>query len=206
MQQNRYAKNEALLLSSLKKGEESAYRYVFDNYYDRLVFFANKMLNDIDSSRNVVQEVIVMVFDKRDELNIHTSLNSFLHQVVRNRVLNLLKHEKIKSTHHAEMLHQSENYDVENRAEYNDLQDAIKSIVSELPPRCKEIFELSRVDGKSNQEIAEELEISKRTVETQISNALKQLRLGLKKLELLPFFMFLLLIQYVYYLFSLSYI
>ncbi len=186
MQKNRYANDESFLLSSLKKGEESAYRYIFDNYYERLVFFANKMLGDIDSSRNVVQEVIVMLYDKRDELKIHTSLNSFLHQVVRNRVLNLLKYEKMKDTHHTEILHSSDITATDNEIEYNDLQSAIKDIVTELPPRCKEIFELSRVDGKSNQEIAEELNISRRTVETQISNALKQLRIGLRKLELLP--------------------
>ncbi len=186
MQKNRYANDENLLLSSLKKGEESAYRFIFDNYYERLVFFANKMLNDIDSSRNVVQEVIVMLYDKKEELKIHTSLNSFLHQVVRNRVLNLLKHEKMKDSHHTEILHLSDVSETKNEAEYNELQNAINDIVSELPPRCKTIFELSRVDGKSNQEIAEELDISKRTVETQISNALKQLRIGLKKLELLP--------------------
>ncbi len=186
MQKNRYANDENLLLSSLKKGEESAYRFIFDNYYERLVFFANKMLNDIDSSRNVVQEVIVMLYDKKDELKIHTSLNSFLHQVVRNRVLNLLKHEKMKDGHHTEILHLSDISETKNDAEYNELQNAIIDIVSELPPRCKTIFELSRVDGKSNQEIAEELDISKRTVETQISNALKQLRNGLRKLELLP--------------------
>lgn len=186
MQKNRYANDENLLLSSLKKGEESAYRFIFDNYYERLVFFANKMLNDIDSSRNVVQEVIVMLYDKKDELKIHTSLNSFLHQVVRNRVLNLLKHEKMKDGHHTEILHSSDVSETKNDAEYNELQNAINDIVSELPPRCKTIFELSRVDGKSNQEIAEELDISKRTVETQISNALKQLRNGLRKLELLP--------------------
>ncbi len=190
MLKNRYATDELFLIDALNKGDESAYRFLFDRYYNRLVFFANKLLQDLDSSRNTVQDVFVMLFERKDEITIHTNLNGFLHQMVKNRALNILKHEKVKLNHHNEILSISKTDDTDDVVEFNELQETIINIVNNLAPQCKNIFQLSRIKGKSNQEIADELDISKRTVETQISNALKELRKELKKLELLPFILF----------------
>lgn len=190
MLKNRYATDELFLIDALNKGDESAYRFLFDRYYNRLVFFANKLLQDLDSSRNTVQDVFVMLFERKDEITIHTNLNGFLHQMVKNRALNILKHEKVKLNHHNEILSISKIDDTDDVVEFNELQETIINIVNNLAPQCKNIFQLSRIKGKSNQEIADELDISKRTVETQISNALKELRKELKKLELLPFILF----------------
>ncbi len=196
MLNKRYVTDESFLLDSLLKGEESAYRYLFDLYYNRLVFFANKYLQDVDQSRSVVQDVFVMLYEKKEEITIHTNLNGFLHQMVKNRALNILKHEKVKIEHHNEILSFSETSDTGDVVEFNELQKIILDIVDSLAPQCSRIFKLSRVNGKSNQEIADELNISKRTVETQISNAIKQLRKGLKELDLLPFLIFLIYVLF----------
>ena len=187
MHTSRFIIDEPTLLSALKRGEEKAYRHIFDHYYDRLVIFANRMLNDLDLSRSTVQDVFVMLYDKKEEITIHTSLNSMLYQMVRNRCLNLLKHDKMKRAHHQQIFLESEGIEQPlETLEYQELESAISSIVEALPAQCKRIFKLSRVKGKSNQEIADSLNLSKRTVETQISNALKQLRIGLKRMKLMP--------------------
>lgn len=187
MSKSRIINDDLALSSALKRGEEEAYRRLFDQYYGRLVLFANRMLNDLDLSRSTVQDVFVMLFDKKEEITIHTSLNSMLHQMVRNRCLNLLKRDKMKRAHHQQIFLQSDEIEQPlETLEYQELENAIHSIVEGLPAQCKRIFILSRTKGKSNQEIADSLQLSKRTVETQISNALKQLRLGLRRMQLLP--------------------
>jgi len=189
--------DDSLFLSQLKKGDEQAFRQLFDIYYRRLVGFANKMLTDPDLSRSVVQDVFVMFFEKREEINIHTSLKSHIFQSVRNRCLNIIKQNKMQQEHHKRILEISpvQEQPFEN-LEYNELENCITKTVEDLPDQCKKIFTMSRYEGVNNQEIADTLNLSKRTVETQISKALKRLRTelsdrGLIKLTLFGYvFMF----------------
>jgi RNA polymerase sigma-70 factor (ECF subfamily) len=169
--------DDLLLISRLQKGDEDAFRQLFDMYYRRLVAFANKMLTDIDLSRGVVQDVIVMLYEKRNKINIHTNLRSFLFQIVRNRCLNIIKKDKIKIEHHKHILQNKPIFEepFEN-LEYSELENSIVKVIDNLPDQCKKIFTMSRYDGISNQNIADELQLSKRTVETQISKALKRIR------------------------------
>ncbi len=173
---------EADLLRGLERGDEVAFRSLFDLYYQRLVTFAFRFTGDLDSARSIVQDIFVVLFEKRAEIRIHTSLKSHLFQSVRNRALNLVKHEKMKREHHALMaLNSSEGEAPYDELEMNDLQAQIAGVVNQLPAQCQKIFRMSREDGSSNQEIADKLSISKRTVETQISKALKRLREDLKR-------------------------
>ena len=178
--------NEQLLLSRLKNGEEQAFRQLFDIYYRRLVAFANKMLTDLDLSRSVVQDVFVMFYEKRNEIDIHTSLQSHLFQTVRNRCLNIIKRDKMKQKHHIQIFENNPDFEqpFENM-EYNELENCISKTVEELPEQCKKIFTMSRFEGISNQNIADELNLSKRTVETQISKALKRIRTELHEAGLI---------------------
>ncbi|MGQ1891213.1 RNA polymerase sigma-70 factor [Thermophagus sp. OGC60D27] len=179
---------EQELLRGITEGTESAFRYLFDNYYPMLVSFANRFVEDLDSSRNIVQDVFVGLYDKRKTIHIHTSLKAHLYQSVRNRALNQLKKEKMEREHHGkirnEMDEQVNNDELLNLSE---LEGRISRVVNELPAKCREIFVMSRHEGVPNADIAKQLSISKRTVETQISNALKKIRTDLKKHGYLPF-------------------
>jgi len=170
--------SEKELLEKLAKGDHEAFENLFMSFYKPLVVFALKMLNDIDLARDFVQEVIVNFYEKREEINIHTSLKSHLYQSVRNRCLNHIKRESVIRNHHESIYFQKSEAerDFNDVIEETELENRIYQVISELPTQCKKIFEMSRFQGKSNADIAEELDISKRTVETQISNALKRLR------------------------------
>jgi len=174
--------NDLLFVKRLKNGEELAYKQLFDIYYRRLVAFAFKLLNDLDLSRNVVQDIIVMYYEKRNEIYIHTSLKSLLFQSVRNRCLNIIKKNVMEQKHHKLIL--ANNSEIEQpfeNLEYNELENCISNTIENLPEQCKKIFTMSRYEGINNQKIADELNISKRTVETQISKALKRIRIDLNK-------------------------
>ncbi len=168
------------LLQGLYDGSEEAYRKLFFTYFEPLTFYANKYLNDIDASCDMVQEVMTYVYENRETLRITESLKSFLYRAVANRSLNVLKHEEVKVRHHAIIKERSDETLDEDTIETSELEAKINRLMDELPEGCRRVFMMSRVEGKSNQEIADELSISKRTVETQVSKALKVLRNALK--------------------------
>ncbi|WP_232526685.1 RNA polymerase sigma-70 factor [Marinilabilia rubra] len=184
--------SEQQLLDGISSGEESAFRHLFDVYYQLLVSFAYRYLNDLDSARNVVQDVIVSLYDKRESIKIHTSLKAHLYQSVRNRALNVLKREKMQRDHHNRILEEEKDQSYyEDKLAVSELEARIADVVKELPGQCRRIFLMSRQEGLSNSDIASDLDISKRTVETQISKALKKIREDLLKYGYLPVLLFL---------------
>nr|WP_321407997.1 RNA polymerase sigma-70 factor [uncultured Carboxylicivirga sp.] len=166
------------IIEGIKSGDESAYKSLFLKYYAQLVVFARKVVVDDDLARELVQDVFVTFYEKRNEINIHTSLKAHMYQSVRNRCLNQIKHNKIRRDHHANIFAEKKEDEafVEDKLQETELEERIYTVVKTLPDQCRKIFEMSRFEGTPNQEIADQLGLSKRTVETQISKALKVLR------------------------------
>ena len=176
---------ERYIIEGLRSGRENAYRQLFEQYYLRLVVFAHRYLEDLESARDVVQDLFVDLYDSRQSISIQTSLKSYLYSAVKNRCLNQVKHEQVKEKHR-NMIRSEANVPDPNLEEIMDvveLEARIYEIVLKLPERCRQIYIMSRVDGKRNSEIADTLNLSIRTVETQISKALKSLRDNLLPLE-----------------------
>ncbi|WP_430811256.1 MULTISPECIES: RNA polymerase sigma-70 factor [unclassified Carboxylicivirga] len=170
--------NDIELIKGIERGDEAAYQELFVRYYAQLVVFARKVVIDDDLARDLVQDVIVNFYEKRKVIKIHSSLKAHLYQSVRNRCLNQIKHTQIRRDHHANIyqINKSEEAFVDDKLEETELQQKIYTIIKGLPTQCKRIFEMSRFEGVTNQEIADRLDLSKRTVETQISKALKIMR------------------------------
>lgn len=141
-----------------------------------MAIYANTYVSDLDTAQDITQEVFVRLYEKRDELLIHTSLKAFLYTSVKNRCLDYLKSNKIRQKHKEAIQKESSVFTEEEEIEQTELQEKIYKAIQSLPDQNQKIFILSRFEGKTNQEIAEELNISKRTVETHISNALKKIR------------------------------
>jgi RNA polymerase sigma-70 factor (family 1) len=169
------------MIKGLRSGRESAYEQLFKEYYKPLTVFATGYLENLESGKEIVQELFVSLYEKRKKLVITTSLKSYLYRSVKNRCLNHIKHQQVRKKHQDRMKpDKQESENLEDKIRETELEYLVSKIVDQLPPQCKRIFTMSRVSGLSNREIAEQLAISKRTVETQISNALKVLR---EKLE-----------------------
>jgi len=170
------------LIDRLKNGNETAYELLFKEYYKVLVIFASKYIKDIEASKELVQELFVHIYEKRENLDINSSLKSYLFRSVHNRSINIINSKKIRDRY-------AENYikntdiiinTIEQEVNVSEMENALHTAINELPSRCKTIFKMNRFDGLSNNEIAEKLTLSKRTVETQISKALKILRIKLE--------------------------
>ncbi len=165
----------------LSKGSEEAYYLLFYTYFKPLTAFATKLLGDQEAAKDLVQEVFGSLYEKRNDLNIKGSLKSYLFTAVNNKALNEIRQIKLHRAHHLEIAYrQNETFPPNKDLELADLQAQIDKLIEKLPARCREIFELSRFQKLSNEEIAGRLGLSKRTVETQISIALKHMRKGLK--------------------------
>jgi len=172
--------NETHIIEGIKSGSESSFEKLFEQYYRLLSIFAFKYLNDLETSKEIVQDLFVHLYENRRKITITTSLRSYLYQSVRNRCLNHLRLEQIKKAHLEQIARTSDpTEDLEASIRETELEHRIFLIIRELPERCRDIFTMSRVQGIKNNEIASQLNISIRTVETQISNALKALRKNL---------------------------
>ena len=169
------------LIDQIKNGDERAFESLFREHFKVLSVFAKKFLNDLDAAQDIVQEVFVKFYEQRDKLEVHTSLKALLYQSVRNRCLDQIRSTQTRSGHHENILAASFGADIDTSdfMEQAELEQMIYNSIAQLPEQCQLIFKMSRLEGKKNQDIADELGISKRTVETQISNALKRLRLDL---------------------------
>jgi len=166
------------ILTGLQSGNEKCYRELFAEYYPQLTVFAKKYVEDLDIARDIVQDMFVWLYESRDSIKSIRSLKPYLFKSVKNRCLNYLNTKKIHQVHEAMILTSQSNveYDVESKMAEVELEEKIFQVVSGLPEKCQIIFRMSRVEGKRNSEIANDLDISIRTVETQISKALKVLR------------------------------
>lgn len=168
---------EQELLQQLKMGNEEAYQTAFNTYFPGLVAFANKYVLDLDMSKEIVQVAFVKLFEKRNILNITTNLKSYLYKMVYNDCLNAIHSKKISARHYSQYTREMDlQTDFLDLMEQTEKELRIYKALEKLPPQCKLIIQQSRLEGKKNREIANELNISIRTVETQISKALKLLR------------------------------
>lgn len=159
---------------------------VFRDYYQPLVQYGNTFLKDADETEDVVQQVFVSVWEKRSQLEIHTSIRAFLYKAVHNACLNRIKHYKIRAVHAGEWKATQTDAVAPDQLEADELQEKISAAIALLPEQCARIFKLSRFEHLKYQEIADQLGLSVKTVENQMGKALKVIRESLK--DYLPLF------------------
>jgi RNA polymerase sigma-70 factor (ECF subfamily) len=170
--------------SRIKFGDEQAFELLFRKYFVRLCSFANKFLNEPEEARDVVQQVFTKIWEGRQDIDPEDSLNAYLFRITQNICINNLRRRKVESKY-AE-IYKIVYVDHREISPYesllsHELEKNITLAVDKIPPRCKRIFELSRIEGLKYIEIAAVLNISIKTVETQMSKALQILRLELRE-------------------------
>lgn len=168
---------EQQIIQEIRSGNKQVYKHLFELYYPALSAFAFKYLKDIDSSREIVQDLFVNIYEKRESIEVKDSLKAYLFRSTRNKCLNALRQKKTKREYHELITRNMESVaDLNDQIMQVELENEIFRVVESLPPKCKDIFIMSRVSGRTNSQIADELEISIRTVETQISKTLREIR------------------------------
>ena len=171
--------DEEELLTRVKQSESEAFQILFERYHAMLFRATFYRLGDERLAQDIVQETFLKVWINRDRLKPHLAFFAYLIKLSKNLVLDHYKREEVRTRHHDHVRFISErpNRDPEQDLKKHALEDRIREVVNtNLPRKCRAVFLLSRIEAMSNQEIADTLKVSKKTVENQLYRALKILR------------------------------
>ncbi|MDD2951622.1 MAG: RNA polymerase sigma-70 factor [Parabacteroides sp.] len=177
--------SDSKTIELIKQGDIDAFNTLFKSVYLQLYIHCRKFIPYPEEAKDILQNVFLRFWEKREEIDIHTSLNAYLYKAIQNECLNYLRSTRTIDILQSEDLELNKYEVVEEGDPYSDLnvleiEQITENTIEELPNQCKSIFKLSRINGLKNQEIADKLDISVRTVETQIYRALKTLKSKLK--------------------------
>ena len=180
--------NDVLILQ-FNGGNELAFERIFKSNYNRIVGFCDQFLNDHDQSKSLAQDAFVNLWINRQKIQSLNGIKSFLYTHAKSSCLNFIRHQKVQEKYVDKHLQNKE--DQLNREilesldfdslEFSELERMIHQTIADLPARCQLVFRMSRMDGKANKEIARELDISVKSVEANITRALKTFKQNLSE-------------------------
>ncbi|RZM21758.1 MAG: RNA polymerase sigma-70 factor [Pedobacter sp.] len=180
------------LLALLRESDEAALNEFYKRYWEPLYISVNNILRDGAPCEDIIQEIFIKLWDKRQSIEIHLSVKAYLFASCRYEVFRLIKTQRVREDIFdglQERLYEPSAY---GSLEHKELIQQINSIVERLPEKCREVYKLSREENLSHKEIAERLGISTKTVENHITRALTQFRAslgGLMTIELIAWWM-----------------
>jgi len=168
----------------IQGGDIREFERLFTRYYEPLCRHADKILKDMDTAEDIVQEFFYNFWKNRESFSIKLSLNAYLYQSIRNNALHYLQHLAVRETYarditgeYQETIQSGDQEEVE----LQDLNRVISATLQQMPERCSRIFRMNRFEGKKYREIAEILSISVKTVEAEMGKALQLFRKSLKE-------------------------
>ena len=166
--------DDLFILKLIKAGDILSFKHLFELYFTPLCRFVHLYMKKPGAAEDIVVDIFASFWERRETLQIQITLKAYLFQSARNRALNYLRdNERFISTDDFSSLERFEN---DETLETQELQRLIHEAIFSLPPKCRDVFNKSRMDNLSNKEIAEQMNISVKAVEGHISRALKQIR------------------------------
>ena len=165
---------DIVLWNKIKLGDKGTFEILFQSYYPSLCLFAKRYTHDMTLAREVVQDLFVYLGEHRDELSINISIKSYLYRAVRFNTIRRMDNEK-KLGIRMDTMPEPHDSEFNDHLEYAELQSSILCAIESLPDQCQNIFKLSRFEQLKYTEIAEKLNLSVKTIEVQISKALRMI-------------------------------
>ena len=163
------------LIEDFKKGDKRSFQLIFDEMYQRLCAYSSRYLYDDQEVEDLVQDSFITLWNKRGDFDHINAIKSFLYTSVRNKCLNVLKHQTVIKEHESRLIYELENSDSEQAIVAEEYYGRLYSEIKELPEASQKIMVLA-LRGLKNREIAEELGISENTVKTQKKIAYAKLK------------------------------
>ncbi len=166
----------------IKTGEKEAFRELFNRYAPRIFKFAFSYLKNKDDAKELIQNVFLKIWEKRDLIDPKQNIKAFIFTITVNMIYDFIRRRNIEHAFHTyTRLNQTEN---ENQPwdsiVYNEMHQTLSNLVTHLPKQQQEIFNLSKMEGLTNNEIAQKMGLSKRTVENHLYHAVSYLKHNLK--------------------------
>lgn len=176
------AQSDTVLVQRIRTGDEQALEIVFRAHFAGMAAFVHRYVQAPDVAEELVQDIFLKLWSRREQLSEIESLKTYLYRAVRNQALNWLRRRKLErrwEEEHSDEAEPMAGTATDDDASEQEVALAVRRAVDRLPPRCREIFMMSRDGGLTYNEIAQALGISVKTVETQMGRALKALRASL---------------------------
>jgi RNA polymerase sigma-70 factor (family 1) len=179
------------LFRKIKNSDFDAFRELYDSEFSSLYAYACRFVNQKDIAKDITQETFLSLWEHRVKIRSIKNVKGYLHKNIKNRCLNYFKHLKIEENHRDKAYIELKEIELNSPDKYNnifayidqeELKTRVNKILDKLPDERRKVFELSRFEGLKNHEIAKKLELSVRTVDTQIYRALKTFKEQLKDL------------------------
>lgn len=171
----------SLILRLLREGDEKAFEYIFHHYYNQIYTFVLSTLFDKTFAEDITQSVFISLWEKRESIDTGSNIAPFLYTIARNRVYRQTEQLLLKYKYEQSQQENTvESADIEAEVNSRFLEEILSELIKKLPSERRRIFLLSRKDNLSNKEIATRLQISEKTVETQIRRSLVFLREKMK--------------------------
>lgn len=170
----------------IQDGDIREFERLFVRYYEPLCHQANKILRDMDTSEDIVQEFFYNFWKNRESFSLKLSLNAYLYQSIRNNSLHYLQHLAVRETYARQVqsdFDEAMPEEKEEDIEMQELNNVINATLKMMPERCSTVFKMNRFEGKKYREIAEILSISVKTVEADMGKALRFFRTSLKEFK-----------------------
>ena len=174
---------ESKCLIALAAGDFKAFSVLYEKHHRALYFFALKLSKNPHEAEELVQSVFVTVWETRQTIDPEKSFSAYLFTIARNRFYDMLRKRVIENCYADYILQQNSlmDEDLEKQMEDREINEIINNLLQRVPERRQEIFRMSREENLSYKQIAEKLQISENTVDTQIRNVLNFLRKELQK-------------------------
>jgi len=176
--------NDFYIQKKIQGGDIREFERLFTRYYEPLCHHAFKILRDMDTAEDIVQEFFYNFWKNLDSFSPKLSLNAYLYHSIRNNALHYLEHMDIRQTYAHQVISVAQEempVEMNNSIELRDLNHAINLTLQQMPERCSRVFRMNRFEGKKYREIAEILSISVKTVEADMGKALQIFRKSLKE-------------------------
>ena len=189
---NNSSNSEARWLEQLREGDESAFTEIYQHFWSSLYAVTYNHVRDRAVAEELVQDLFANLWLKRANLSIHTSLRGYLFTAIRNQIYDYIDKQTVRQRVHSHLYHTKQEavYDTEESVNFNELTNDLSAAMERLPPTARTVFYLSRYQYLSTQEIAQRLQLSPKTVEYHLTQALRLLRVQLKDYILLALIFF----------------
>ncbi|MCG8319846.1 MAG: RNA polymerase sigma-70 factor [Cytophagales bacterium] len=165
------------LFNMIKSDNFTAFNEVYSRYWEKLYCAAYRVLRDGDACKDILQEVFSDFWIRKEKISV-SSLSAYLHTAVKYQVFNFLRADKISQEHLGRMGVLTSTNATEEMIDFRELEGLLERSIAQLPDRCRKVFQLSRDENLSVKEIAARLNISPKTVESQITKALRHLKMS----------------------------
>lgn len=169
------------LLVQIRQDDQQAFKVLYDRYWGALWGYARNAMEDADDAEDIVQELFITLWEKRSQLQIHTSLKAYLYRAVLNKVIDRIDRSKHRDSYleNLKRTYDEGSYTTEHVLFEKELAERVETCIGKMPPKMRIIFSLSRFEHMSHQQISDYLGISRDNVNRQIKNALSLLKKNL---------------------------